>query len=161
MTQGLKPARLLCPWDSPGKNTRVGCHTSSRNLPDPGTEPQSLSFPASARGGRPPIDTCITLSLPTCLSPAVGSSCAPCFTYINNSLPQPPCEKYLSICFLHRELRTTASCDGCLNPVLSATLCTQHSCFFSANKINFHMAFPGFAKYLCVCHLTAKTPTPR
>ena len=25
--QGLEPARLLCPWDSPGKNTRVGCHT--------------------------------------------------------------------------------------------------------------------------------------
>jgi len=23
---GLKLARLLCPWDSPGKNTRVGCH---------------------------------------------------------------------------------------------------------------------------------------
>ena len=23
---GLKPTRLLCPWDSPGKNTRVGCH---------------------------------------------------------------------------------------------------------------------------------------
>ena len=22
----LEPARLLCPWDSPGKNTRVGCH---------------------------------------------------------------------------------------------------------------------------------------
>ena len=22
----LKPARLLCPWDSPGKNTGVGCH---------------------------------------------------------------------------------------------------------------------------------------
>ena len=22
---GLYPARLLCPWDSPGKNTRVGC----------------------------------------------------------------------------------------------------------------------------------------
>ena len=21
------PARLLCPWDSPGKNTGVGCHT--------------------------------------------------------------------------------------------------------------------------------------
>ena len=21
-----KPARLLCPWDSPGKNTGVGCH---------------------------------------------------------------------------------------------------------------------------------------
>ena len=23
---GLKHTRLLCPWDSPGKNTRVGCH---------------------------------------------------------------------------------------------------------------------------------------
>ena len=23
---GLEPARLLCPWDSPGKNTAVGCH---------------------------------------------------------------------------------------------------------------------------------------
>ena len=23
---GLKPSRLLCPWDSPGKNTGVGCH---------------------------------------------------------------------------------------------------------------------------------------
>ena len=24
--QGLQPARFLCPWDSPGKNTGVGCH---------------------------------------------------------------------------------------------------------------------------------------
>ena len=23
---GLQPTRLLCPWGSPGKNTRVGCH---------------------------------------------------------------------------------------------------------------------------------------
>ena len=23
---GLKPSRLICPWDSPGKNTGVGCH---------------------------------------------------------------------------------------------------------------------------------------
>ena len=23
---GLEPVRLLCPWDSPGKNTGVGCH---------------------------------------------------------------------------------------------------------------------------------------
>ena len=23
---GLQPARLLCPWNSPGKNTGVGCH---------------------------------------------------------------------------------------------------------------------------------------
>ena len=23
---GLQPTMLLCPWDSPGKNTKVGCH---------------------------------------------------------------------------------------------------------------------------------------
>ena len=25
-TDGSQPTRLLCPWDSPGKNTGVGCH---------------------------------------------------------------------------------------------------------------------------------------
>ena len=33
---GLQPVRLLCPWDSPGKNTGVGCHfLLQRNLLDP------------------------------------------------------------------------------------------------------------------------------
>ena len=44
-------ARLLCPWDSPGKNTRVGCHfLSSGDLPDPGIEPKSIMFPALEGG---------------------------------------------------------------------------------------------------------------
>ena len=25
--QGLEPTRLLCPWDTPGKNTGVGCRS--------------------------------------------------------------------------------------------------------------------------------------
>ena len=29
----LQPARLLCPWDSPGKNTRVGRLTQGLDLP--------------------------------------------------------------------------------------------------------------------------------
>ena len=37
---GLQPTRLLRPWDSPGKGTRVGCHVFSSdldwNLPNPG-----------------------------------------------------------------------------------------------------------------------------
>ena len=28
--RGLEPTRLLCPWNSPGKNTAVGCHFLSR-----------------------------------------------------------------------------------------------------------------------------------
>ena len=39
--RGLQPARLLCPWDSPGKSTGVGCHALP-DLPDPGIEPRSL-----------------------------------------------------------------------------------------------------------------------
>ena len=27
LTHALLSTRLLCPWDSPGKNTRVGCHS--------------------------------------------------------------------------------------------------------------------------------------
>ena len=58
-TYRLKPARLLCPWDSPGKNTGVGCHDLLQgDLPDPGTEPESPvssalqvdSLPLSHRG---------------------------------------------------------------------------------------------------------------
>ena len=29
---GLQPASLLCPWESPGKNTRVGCHALFRQI---------------------------------------------------------------------------------------------------------------------------------
>ena len=45
---GLWPTRLLCPWDSPGKNTGVCCHALLQDLPDPGIEPASLKAPALA-----------------------------------------------------------------------------------------------------------------
>ena len=39
---GLQPTRLLCLWDSPAKNTGVGCHSFLQGeLPDPGMEPGS------------------------------------------------------------------------------------------------------------------------
>ena len=39
----LWPARLLRPWDAPGKNTGVGCHFLLQgNLPDPWIESVSL-----------------------------------------------------------------------------------------------------------------------
>ena len=31
-TLGLKDARLLCPWNSPGKNVRVGSHSIHRGI---------------------------------------------------------------------------------------------------------------------------------
>ena len=45
---GLWPTRLLCPWDSPGKNTGVECHALLQWIPR--MEPSSLMSPASAGG---------------------------------------------------------------------------------------------------------------
>ena len=35
--RGLQPARLPCPWDSPGKDTAAAAMPSSGHRPDPGT----------------------------------------------------------------------------------------------------------------------------
>ena len=44
---GLELARFLCPWSSPGKNTGVGGHFLLQgDLPNPGIELTSLTFPA-------------------------------------------------------------------------------------------------------------------
>ena len=37
---GLQPARLVCPWDSPGKNTGVGCQALLQGIfPTQGLNP--------------------------------------------------------------------------------------------------------------------------
>ena len=47
----LQPARLLCPWDSPGKNIRVGCcFFLQGDLPNPGIKWISPLSPALAGG---------------------------------------------------------------------------------------------------------------
>ena len=44
---GLEPSRLLCPWDFPGKNTKVGCHGLLQGIfPTQGLNPQHLYLPA-------------------------------------------------------------------------------------------------------------------
>ena len=49
---GLKPAGLLCPWNSPGKNTGVSelPLLSPGDLPDPRIEPVSPASPTLADG---------------------------------------------------------------------------------------------------------------
>ena len=40
---GLQPVRLLCPWDSPGKNAGVGCHALLQGIfPTQGSDPHLL-----------------------------------------------------------------------------------------------------------------------
>ena len=53
---GLEPARLLCPWDFPGKNTGVSCHALLQGIfPVQGSNPHLLhwqvdSLPLSHQG---------------------------------------------------------------------------------------------------------------
>ena len=45
------PGSSLCPWDSPGKNTGVGCHALLLGIfPNPGIELPSLKSPVLAGG---------------------------------------------------------------------------------------------------------------
>ena len=75
---GLKPARLLCPWDAPGKTTGVGCHFLLQGIfPTHGSNPCLLSFlnwqadslPQSHLGG--PLNS---LTRNQTLSPCIGST---------------------------------------------------------------------------------------
>ena len=56
----LYPARLLCPWNVPGKNTGVGCHLLPRGSPptqdhpDPGIKPTSLAWAGEFFTTEPP-----------------------------------------------------------------------------------------------------------
>ena len=44
---GLQPTRLLCPWDSPGNSTGVGCHALLQGIfPTQGSNPSLLHLPA-------------------------------------------------------------------------------------------------------------------
>ena len=50
-TYGLQLSRLLCPWDSPGKSTGVGCHTLLHGIfPIQGPNPCLLCLPELAGG---------------------------------------------------------------------------------------------------------------
>ena len=52
---GLQPARLLCPWDSPGRNTGVRCHPLLQgNLRNPGIKPRSPTLQADSLASEPP-----------------------------------------------------------------------------------------------------------
>ena len=45
----MEPARLLCPWDSPGKNTGMGCHFLLQGIfPNQGSNPGLLLWQISS-----------------------------------------------------------------------------------------------------------------
>ena len=66
LCHGVTWTVLLCPWDSPGKNTGVGCHFPlPRDLTDPGIKPESPVSPALQKDSLPaePSEKTIVLML--------------------------------------------------------------------------------------------------
>ena len=52
---GLESSRLLCPWDSPGKNTGVSSHSLFPGYPpNPGIRPGSPELQADSLPSEPP-----------------------------------------------------------------------------------------------------------
>ena len=52
---GLQATRLLCPWDSPGKNPGVGCHALLQGIfPTQGWNPRLLPWQADLLALEPP-----------------------------------------------------------------------------------------------------------
>ena len=55
---GLQPTRLLCPWNSPGKNTGLP-FPSPDDLPDPRIKLESPALQADSLPFEPPEKSCI------------------------------------------------------------------------------------------------------
>ena len=58
VTLGLQSSRLLCPWDSPGKNTEMGCHALLHGIfptqvSNPGSPTLQADFLPSEPPGKP------------------------------------------------------------------------------------------------------------
>ena len=80
---GLQMTKFLCPLDSPGKNTGVGCHFLLQgNLPNPGIKPGSPALLADSLPPEPP-------GKPTsCLLMTKTQS-----YFLNTTQPPSPCIK--------------------------------------------------------------------
>ena len=81
---GLYPTRLLCPWDSPGKNTGVGCHALLQGIfPTQGSNPglphcRQILYHLSHQGNLSVQFSLVAQSCPTLCNP------------MNRSTPGPP-----------------------------------------------------------------------
>ena len=102
---GLKPARLLCPWNSPGKDTRVGLpFPSPGDLPKPGIKPGSPSLPANSLLYEPsekPSRNCVHYKFSLCITSNNSIKFYPCYSSMSYSFLLLPISVQFIASYLH------------------------------------------------------------
>ena len=95
---GLKPSKLLCPWNSPGKNTEVGCHSLLQGIfPTQGSNPglphwKQILYQVSHKGS-PRLLECIAYPFSSRFSQPrnpTGVSCIAGGFFINWAIREAP-----------------------------------------------------------------------
>ena len=138
---GLGPTRLLCPWNSPGKNTGEGCHSSPVDLPDPGIKPNLLDhrqilYHLNHQGA---VEKCTNLEKKTWLGGIASYSVFILQVFFGNvdssgvkhNIFNPPIiARYIRLHPTHYSIRSTLRMElmGCdLNSKFQVIPCTSHS----------------------------------
>ena len=87
VTSRLQPSKLLCPWDSPGKSTGVGCHALLQEIfPTQGLNPCLLGFLHWLVDSLLPVPPVKTFDTMLCYAKSLQS----CLTLCNPIHDSPP-----------------------------------------------------------------------
>ena len=88
---GLQPTRLLCPWDSPGKNTGVGYHALLQGIfPTQGLSPCLLRLLHWQVGSSPLVPPGKPHNMPAAVAAKSLQSCPTLYDPIDGSPPGSP-----------------------------------------------------------------------
>ena len=114
---GAYPPGSSVHGDSPGKNTGVGCHALLQDLPNPGTEPASLTSPA-LRAGSLPLEPCaksLIAPLEDVFLSAAGGRCVGMEGAGQRADPWAPFQRHRYSILAHQ--------SSCANSVLEDRVC--------------------------------------
>ena len=126
--KGCSPARFLCPWDSPGKNTGVGCHALLQGIfPTQGWNPFLLRLMYWQAGSLPlaPPTGSVRFS-------SVAQSCLTLCNPMNRSTPGLPIHHQLpefTQTHVHRVSDAIQPSHPLSSPSPSAPNPSQHQSF--------------------------------
>ena len=136
----LYPIRFLCPWDSPGKNTGVGCHALLQGIfPTQISNAWLLHLlhwqeePLTLNQGCPNHRPANENPEQTCLCPTIP-------IYVSLYFPAPP-EYHLSLCILLSSAQPlgyiSLSCTEDIQPEHGSSFCNPcHSHFLCFSSLN-------------------------